>query len=316
MKKILVCGGSGFIGLNLVKFFKNKNCKVSATYKTKRPKNTYGATWIKSDLISPKNVKKIVKNCDVLIQCAGVTSGAKKMVSKPFMLTGSNVIMNSLLLKEAVQNKVKHFIFLSCSVMYHHSNKKLKETDYDPRKKLHKVYEGMALSKVYIENMCRFYAERCNTKFSVLRHTNIYGPHDKFENPNAHFMSSVISRSKYASKKLVVWGDGKEKRDFLYIEDLCSAINNIMKKQNTKFDLVNVSYGKAFSVRNIVEKIKIIIGKNYGIFFDRKKPNIKIDILIDNSKMIKKYKWKPKFSIENGIKKTVFWYLNNFKIFQ
>ena len=127
-------------------------------------------------------------------------------------------------------------------------------------------------------------------------------------------MSSVISRSKYASKKLVVWGDGKEKRDFLYIEDLCSAINNIMKKQNTKFDLVNVSYGKAFSVRNIVEKIKIIMGKNYGIFFDRKKPNIKIDILIDNSKMIKKYKWKPKFSIENGIKKTVFWYLNNFKI--
>ena len=129
-------------------------------------------------------------------------------------------------------------------------------------------------------------------------------------------MSSVISRSKSASQKLVVWGDGNEKKHFLYIEHLCSAITNIMKKQNTKFDLVNVSYGKAFSVRNIVEKIKIIIGKNYGIFFDRKKHNIKVDILIDNSKMIKKYKVPPSVSFSNGIKKTVFWYLNNFKIFQ
>ena len=311
MKKILVCGGSGFIGLNIVKFFNNKNYKVIATYKTKRPKNTYGAIWIKTDLISSKNIKKIVKNYDGLIQCAAVTSGTKNMVSKPFMLVGDNVIMNSLLMKTAVQNNVKHFIFLSCSVMYHHSNKNLKETDYDPKKKLHKVYEGMGLTKIYIENMCKFYAERSNTKFSVIRHTNIYGPHDKFENINAHFMSSVISRSKYASKKLMVWGKGNEKRDFLYIDDLCSAIKNIMNKQKIKFDLVNVSYGKAFSIKNIVKKIKIVMGKSYNIFFDKKKPSIKINILIDNSKMIRKYNWKPKISIDNGIKKTVSWYLNN-----
>ena len=113
MKKILVCGGSGFIGLNIVKFFNNKNYKVIATYKTKRPKNTYGAIWIKTDLITSKNIKKIVKNYDGLIQCAAVTSGAKNMISKPFMLVGDNVIMNSLLMKTAVQNNVKHFIFLS-----------------------------------------------------------------------------------------------------------------------------------------------------------------------------------------------------------
>ena len=311
MKKILVCGASGFIGLNLVKFFKNKNYKVIATYKTKRPKNTYGAIWIKTDLISYKNVKKIVKNCDGLIQCAAITSGAKNMVSKPFTLVGDNVIMNSLLMKTSVQNNVKHFVFLSCSVMYHHSNKNLKEADYDPTKKLHKVYEGMGLTKVYIENMCKFYAERSNTKFSVIRHTNIYGPHDKFENINAHFMSSVISRLRYASKKLIVWGEGKEKRDFLYIDDLCSAIKNIMDRQKIKFDLVNVSYGKAFSVKNIVKKIKMYMGKRYNIFFDKKKPNIKINILIDNSKMVRQYNWKPKISIDNGIKKTVSWYLNN-----
>jgi nucleoside-diphosphate-sugar epimerase len=312
MKKILVCGGSGFIGLNVVKFFKNKNYKIIATYKTKKPKNLYGAKWIKADLTSQKNIKKVIRSCDALIQCAAITSGAKNMVSKPFMFIANNVVMNSLLIKEAVQNKIKHFIFLSCSVMYHHSNRKLKETDYDPRKKLHKVYEGMALTKVYIENMCKFYAERSNTKFSVLRHSNIYGPHDKFENTNSHFMSSVISRSKYASKKLIVWGEGNEKRDFLYIGDFCAAIKNIMNNQKVKFDLINVCYGKAFSVKTIAKKIKIFMGKTYNILFDKKKPSIKINILIDNSKMFKKYKWKPNVPIDNGIKKTVSWYLNNF----
>ena len=312
MKKILVCGGSGFIGLNVVKFFKNRNYSVVATYKTKKPKNTYNATWVKADFTSTKNMKKVMRNSNIIIQCAGITSGAKNMVSKPFMFMGDNVIMNSLLIREAIQNKIQHFVFLSCTVMYHHSNSRLKENDYDPQKKLNNVYEGMALTKVYIENICKFYAKRSNTKFSVLRHTNMYGPHDKFENINSHFMASAITKSRYASKKLILWGGGKEKRDFLYIEDLCSAIKNVIDKQKIKFDLVNIGYGKAFSIKNIVGKIRKITRKNYNIFFDKRKPSIKINILIDNSKMVKKYGWKPKTSIDEGIKKTVYWYTNNF----
>ena len=276
MKKILVCGGSGFIGLNVVKFFKNRNYSVVATYKTKKPKNTYNATWVKADFTSTKNMKKVMRNSNIIIQCAGITSGAKNMVSKPFMFMGDNVIMNSLLIREAIQNKIQHFVFLSCTVMYHHSNSRLKENDYDPQKKLNNVYEGMALTKVYIENICKFYAKRSNTKFSVLRHTNMYGPHDKFENINSHFMASAITKSRYASKKLILWGSGIEKRDFLYIEDLCSAIKNVIDKQKIKFDLVNISYGKAFSIKNIVGKIRKITRKNYNIFLINKNPVLKL----------------------------------------
>ena len=312
MKKILVCGGSGFIGLNLVKFFSNKNYKVTATYKERKPKETYGASWVKADLTTLKDVKRVLKNHSIVIQCAAVTSGAKDIVSNPFLFIGDNVVMNSLLIKEAVLKKSKHFIFLSCSVMYHHSNKKLKETDYNPRKKLHKFYEGMALTKVYIENICRFYAERSKTKFSAIRHTNIYGPNDKFENVNSHFMSAAISKAKNSTKKLTVWGNGKEKRDFLYIEDFCTAIHKIIVKQKSAFELINVSYGKTFSVNDVVKKIKLIMKKSFKIFFDKRKPSIKINISVDNSKMKKMYGWKPENSINEGIKKTISWYRANY----
>ena len=312
MKKILVCGGSGFIGQNIVNYFASKNYKIFATYNKKKHKNKLGAKWIKVDLTSLKKIRKIIKKTDIIIQCAAVTAGSKKMVNQPFLFVGDNVTMNSLLMREAVLNKVRHFIFLSCSVMYHHSKKNLKEINYDPRKKLHHVYEGMALTKVYIENMCKFYANRSKTKFSAIRHTNIYGPHDKFENSNGHFMSSIISKSKYATKKLEVWGNGKEKRDFLYITDLCSAIKNIINEQKIKYELINVSYGKAFSIANIVKKIKILMKKKYTIIFNKKKPSIKINILVDNSKMIRKYNWKPKVSINDGINKTLNWYFQNY----
>ena len=312
MKKVLICGGSGFIGKNLIKYLKKKPYKIFATYKTKKPNNFNYVKWIKSDLTSKNDVEKTIKNYQIIIQCAAVTSGAKDMVTNPFSLIGDNVVMNSLVLKETIKKNIKHFIFLSCSVMYHHSKKKLKEKDYDPKKKLNKIYEGMALSKVYIENMCKFFSERSKTKFTVLRHTNIYGPYDKFENKKSHFMASTITKARYAKKKLEVWGNGNEKRDFLYVDDLCSAIECVLKKQKNSFELLNISYGKMFSIKEIVKKVKKIIKKNYQILFDTTKPTININISVDNNKVIQQYKWKPKNKIDDGIRKTISWYLKNY----
>ena len=312
MKKVLICGGSGFIGKNVIKYLKSKNYRIFATYNTKIPKNFSFVKWIKSDLTFKENVKNTINNFDIVIQCAAVTSGAKEMITNPFSLIGDNVVMNSLILKEVVKKNIKHFIFLSCSVMYHHSNKKLRENQYNPKKKLNKVYEGMALSKVYIENMCKFFSERSKTKFTVLRHTNIYGPHDKFENNKSHFMASTITKAKYAKNKIEIWGNGNERRDFLYIDDLCSAIECVIKKQKKKFELLNISYGKNFSIKEIVKKVRKCINKNYKIIFDRSKPSININISVDNSKAARQYKWQPKNKIDEGIKKTISWYLRNY----
>ena len=312
MKKILVCGGSGFIGKNIIQFLKNKNYKIYATYKSNKPKGFEFVKWIKSDLTLISDVNRTIKNYEIVIQCAAITSGAKDMTKNPLSLIGDNVVMNTLILKEIIKKKINHFVFLSCSVMYHHSNKNLKESDYDPRKKLNDVYAGMALSKVFIENMCKFYSKKSKTKFSVLRHTNIYGPYDKFDNSKSHFMASIISKIRRANENVSVWGNGKERRDFLYVEDLCNGIQCVLKKQKNNFEILNLSYGKTYSVKEIVYKVKDLYKKNLKIIFDRNKPTIKINISVDNAKIFKKYNWKPINSIENGIKKTISWYSKNY----
>ena len=99
--------------------------------------------------------------------------------------------MNSYLLRAIYENKVKHFIFTSCTVMYKNSKKNLSEDEVD-EKKIFSNYYGVATTKLYIEKMCKFYSNISKTKFSIIRHSNIYGPNDKFDLNKGHFIGSSI----------------------------------------------------------------------------------------------------------------------------
>ena len=310
-KNILICGGSGFIGQNAVKYFSHHN-KIYCTYfKNKPKKNFKNVVWIKTNLLNKNSLKNLFKKFkyDYVIQSAAVTAGVKSMKSDPFMFISDNAIMNSLLIKQAVLNNVKHFIFLSCTVMYHSSQKKLSEKDLDLKKKIHPNYEGIAYTKLYIENICKFYSNNSNTKFTALRHSNIYGPYDKFNNPNGHFMSSMISKLYNSNNNVLeVWGDGSEKRDFLYIDDLLSGMALVFKKQKPSFEVFNISYGKSFSVNQIVNKLIKVSKIKKKLIFLKDKPTIKVNILVDSKKIIKKINWRNKNKIDEGINKTIRWY--------
>jgi nucleoside-diphosphate-sugar epimerase len=115
---------------------------------------------------------------DVVIQAAATTSGSKDIVNNPSLHVTDNAVMNSYIFREAVSAKVKHVVFFSCTVMYPSSDVAIPEdTAPDP----HPRYFGVAHTKMYIEKMAEFYSRIGETKFTVIRHSNIYGPHDKFD---------------------------------------------------------------------------------------------------------------------------------------
>ena len=122
-------------------------------------------------------------------------------------------------------------------------------------------------------------------------------------------MSSVISRIfKNKNKILEIWGDGSEKRDFLYVDDLINAIFLIIKKQKNKFKLYNLSYGKSFSIKEIVKLIIQVSKLNKQPKYLKNKPTIKVNILVDNNKIKKELEWSNKINLKEGINKTINWY--------
>ncbi len=313
-KKLIILGGTGFIGINLLIYFsKQKKYKVYGTYNIKPKIYIKNVSWIKSNLLIEKDVSRALKNKDFVIQAAATTSGSKDIVNQPYLHVTDNAIMNSLILRSVMENKIDKFIFFSCTVMYDSKKSKIKETDLDLNKEINPKYYGVAWTKLYTEKMCRFYSNICNTKFTIIRHSNIYGPFDKFDLEKSHVFGATITKVMKSNGEINIWGDGNESRDLLYIDDLIDIVKKSIDNQKINFQIYNCGYGKAIQIKSLVKKIIKSSGKKIKIKFDLSKPTIKTNVYLDTFLAKKELNWYPKTSIELGIKKTIRWWKKNIK---
>ena len=311
-KKILILGCSGFIGKNLLIYFsKKKNVNLTAVYNKSKPIKLKNVKYVKVDLTKKSDVEKTVKDYHLVIQAAATTSGANDIVKRPYIHVTDNIIMNSYILKSCFKNNIKHLIFFSCTTMYHSSKKPLREKDFDANKKLEEKYFGVANTKVYIEKMCEFFSKISDCKFTVIRHSNIYGPHDKFDLKKSHVFGASIRKVLFAKKNIIVWGRGKEERDLLYIDDLVDFVNKVYERQKRNFEIFNCGYGKSVSIDKLIRKIIKISKKKIKIIYDVSKPNIPTYLSVNCIKAKKLLNWESKTNLETGIYKTYNWAKKN-----
>jgi GDP-L-fucose synthase len=314
-KVVLICGATGFIGRNIAESFaKNDNYEVIGVH-NKRP--TYDCSnlqWVKADLTKVEDIRRVVKGVDVIIQAAATTSGSKDIVARPYIHVTDNAVMNSLLFREAFDHKVKHVIFFSCTVMLQSDEKPQNEDSYDANLELHPRYFGVGNTKLYIEKMCDFYSRIGETKFTAIRHTNIYGPHDKFDLEKSHVFGATITKVLASNDgKINVWGTGEEERDLLYIDDLTLFVEKAIALQNKPYELYNCGYGSAISIKDLVNKIVSASGKSLKIEHDLTQPTIKTSLSLDCSKAKSNLDWSPQITIDDGIAKTIDWWNKNVK---
>lgn len=313
-KKILVCGATGFIGRNIAEFFAERDdFEVFGTYYKSMPLDNPRIKMIKADLTNRDDVAGAVKGMEIIIQAAATTSGAKDIVNKPYYHVTDNAVMSSLIFRYAFEYRVSHVLFFSCTVMYPCSDTPLKETDFDANREMHKNYFGVGWTKVYLEKMCEFFSRIGSTKFTVVRHSNIYGPYDKYDLEKSHVFGATMTKVMTAKEgdSIVVWGEGKEERDLLYASDLVEFVKIILDKQNSKFEIFNVGYGTAVSVKDLVDKIIFYSGKDLNVEYDLSKPNIKTKLCLNCRKVKTITGWAPSISLDEGVKKTMRWYKEN-----
>lgn len=311
-QKVLICGATGFIGRNFTEqLSKRADLEVHAVTFQKPPFDCSNVTWHVADLRQPDDVARLLNGMDILIQAAATTSGSKDIVTRPYIHVTDNAVMNSLIFRAAFEYHVKHVIFFSCTVMYHSSDFALKESDFDADKPLHPRYFGVGYTKLYIEKMCEFFAQISSTKFTAIRHSNIYGPHDKYDLERSHVFGATITKVMTAKDQVTVWGTGEEERDLLHVDDLVRFVECVLAKQELPYRLYNCGYGQAISIKELVNKIVQHSGKQLEIRHDLTQPTIKTSLFLDCTLAKNELAWSPMISLDDGIIQTIKWWQDN-----
>lgn len=300
--KILILGATGFVGRNCVeRFAANAENEVTATYHSKISTSITNVTWIRADLREPFDLA----GYDIVVQAAATTSGSKDITSRPEIHVTDNAVMNSYIFRAAHEAGVKHVIFFSCTTMFR-EGEITEQSEID----IHPKYFGVAHTKLYLEKMAEFYAGLGSTKFTVIRHSNVYGPHDKFDLERSHVMGATITKVLQAEDKIMVWGSGEEARDLLYIDDLVDFVETAIQKQPERFGLYNCGYGSAIKIKDLVQRVIYLSGKNLEIEHDLSAPSIPVSMWLDCTKAKEELGWERRVSLDEGIKRTIEWVRN------
>src|SRR5438105_811332 len=283
-QRVLVCGATGFIGRNLVEALARRaDLEVHAVRFTRPAYDLAGVIWHQADLRNAAAVGALLRGFDAVIQAAATTSGSRDIVATPYIHVTDNAVMNSLLLRACFDHKVRHFLYFSCSVMYQPRETPWREEEWDAGQEMHVNYFGIGWTKLYIEKMCEFFSRLGVTKHTAIRHTNVFGPHDKFDLERSHVFGATVTKAMTSrTGTITVWGTGEEARDLLYVDDLVRFVELAIERQRMPYEMLHASAGYAIKIKDLVARIVEASGRNLRIEHDLSGPTIATSFALDN----------------------------------
>jgi GDP-L-fucose synthase len=297
--KIYIAGQEGMVGSCLYKFFKKKGYKLIDCSRNKL------------DLINQKKVQEwfSINKPEIVINAAGKVGGIKDNSDYKVEYIYKNTLINFNLIKSSIDHNIKKFINLGSACIYPKITKQPIKEEYLLSSYLEKTNEAYALSKISSLKMCSYLNDKYKIKrFITLQPANLYGGrNDNFDLQSSHVIPALINKfcdaKLYGKKKVEIWGSGKIKREFLHVEDLCSAIYVILKNK-IQYDYINVGSNEEITIKNLSILIKRILKYNGAIVFNKSYPDGVPRRLLDSSK-IKRLNWKPKIKLEIGLRNSI-----------
>jgi len=310
-KNVLVTGSTGFIGTNLIVKLKAAGANIKGVIHKKNPQiDIPGVSYVRADLTNAEECNKLCNEIDIIFMCAANSSGASIMENTPLAHLTPNIVMNALMLEAAYKNNVSKFIFISSNTVYPVTDYPVSEEDVN-YEFFHK-YHIVGWMKLFSEKMCTMYSSYIKKpmKTLIVRPGNIYGPYDKYNKEESKVIAALVRRFAENENPLNVWGDGKDLKDFIYIDDFIDGL--VLVSSDDNFDgPINISSGESVTIRDVINILCNITNQNdLEIFYDSSKPTMIPIRLISNNMVKERFKFKINNSLTDGLKKTYKWYLN------
>ena len=305
-KKVLVTGGTGLLGMALVELLLQKGAKVRVVSLDPSELLSPAVEFFNLDLLEWENCLKACDGVDYAFQLACVKGGVGLRESRAVNFLEGNALVNLQMLRAAHQSGVRKYMYCSSIAVYPDAEIFREDEVWD--KPPHPSNKYASWGKRIGELQCEAYLEQYGYKTSILRPANIYGPFDNFDSLSAMVVPALIARIANGEDPLVVWGDGNQVRDFLYVKDCVRGMTEALEKYY-ECDPLNLGSGVPTTIREVVETILKYTPSQPKVVWDTSRPIGNRIRLMDMTKARLKLGFKPAYSLDRGIKETVEWYL-------
>lgn len=315
-KRVFLAGSTGMVGASIMNYILD-HCpmtKIRAVYydntkpfiKHKKIEYVYG------DLRLAKDCRSMTKGCDCAIMAAANTTSANTINSQPWKHVHDNMTMNLQMLEAFHSENIKRIVYIGSATLYQDFGGHIKEVWLDLNKDPDPIYFGIGWTVRFIEKLCRFWHERYGMEILIIRAANIFGPYAKFDPLTSNFIPAIIRKALDKMDPFEVWGSPRVTRDVLYSEDFARAITMLLNAYKIKFDTFNIGSGIQTTVGDIVRlALKYSVHKPLKIKYNLNKPATINFRALNCSKANRMFGWKPRYTIDRGIEKTMGWWIEN-----
>src|SRR5438874_8870128 len=250
----------------------------------------------------------------VVILAAAKVGGIKANNDFPVEFLLDNLRIQNNVIQAAYENGARKLLFLGSSCIYpKFAPQPIPETALLSGL-LEPTNEAYAIAKIAGIKLCQAYDREYDANFISVMPTNLNGPNDNFDLERSHVLAALLRKAHEAKirkeKKLIVWGTGEPRREFLHVDDLASALLLLLQKYDSP-EIINVGCGEDSSIRELAELICEVVGFDGELAWDTTKPDGTPRKLLDVSK-IRALGWKPAIPLRDGIKRTYNWFVANF----
>lgn len=311
-KKVVVTGGSGFIGTHFI----NELLLRGANVRTHTHVNPLKINDDRIEVIDNIDLEKIedaitlMKGADYVVHTAGYI-GHPSSIATDFQIGLNQIVTATNVIEACVKTGVKGFVDLNSSTGYPDRRYPITEKEYwDDEPYI--AYYGYGWMRRYREKVFEHASHLTDMKIGIARGTAIFGPHDNFDLNTCHVVPALIKRVLSDENPFVAWGSPDVVRDFLYVKDVINGCLLVLEKGESMTPY-NVGMGEKITIGDILNSILKVTGKDPVIEWDNSKPTTIPFRMVSTEKIKNELGFEPKYSFEDGLKETIDWFKDNNK---
>lgn len=314
-KKILVTGGGGFIGSHVVEALlaRGRGARVTvADHAGPSKRRNLAAVWkdvrfVAAELGDPAAARRLCRGQDVVINMAASVGGVGWNSTHPASLFRDNMTLGLNMIEAARRADVGRYVVVSSACVYPRDCAIPTPETEGFRDEPEITNAGYGWAKRMQEYVGRAYQDEFGMEVAVARPYNAYGPRDHFDPARSHVIAALVKRICDGENPVLVWGDGRTTRSFLYVEDFARGILEVAEKY-PKADPVNIGVDDEISVRDLAAAIVRLAGTGAKLTFDPSKPSGQPRRRCDVTKAKETIGFEARVGLEEGLAKTIAWY--------